>query len=456
MMKSILALFLVLFVVVSSEASLKRSMNIVGGNATYQGQIPFLVTLDLCGYLCGGFILDVNHIGTAAHCFNSNVTANCSVVTAGTIFNNDTSGQQIYAANFTVHPGFDNVTFVNDAAVITLNQSLTLNANVSIAVLANQSSQLPANGTNVYVAGWGATTENGTTSNTSLIVNLPYISNATQCAASGPYPNFTAGNQLCAGGQSGFDSCQGDSGGPLFTAVNATNASTGAVVIGIVSFGIGCARPGVAGVYTDVPNFAYAFFQSVLNPATLTASQSVNASSVAPSSVAPSSVVVASSSGAVVASSSGAVVASSSGAVVASSSGAVAPSSSGPAPSASGSGSKSQSNTPSNSASATTSRTSSRTGTNSKTGSSLCGNGVKEPGEQCEGGVCCSHRCKFYKANRPCGFRPAGVAKACVKKQRCNGLGVCRPAVIKQNPKRKCRKTDGTKGLCNIATGACA
>jgi hypothetical protein len=120
-----------------------------------------------------------------------------------------------------------------------------------------------------------------------------------------------------------------------------------------------------------------------------------------------------------------------------------------------GTTSASQSNTPSQTGTASASRSSSRTGTNSKTATSLCGNGVKEPTEQCEGGACCSHRCRFYRANRPCGFRPSGTAKACIKKRRCNGLGVCRPAVIKQNPKRKCKKADGSKGLCDITTGAC-
>ena len=59
-------------------------------------------------------------------------------------------------------------------------------------------------------------------------------------------------DMICAGdtARGGKDSCQGDSGGPLFQKID--NAY---VQIGIVSWGLGCARDGYPGVYTQISAF---------------------------------------------------------------------------------------------------------------------------------------------------------------------------------------------------------
>jgi secreted trypsin-like serine protease len=53
--------------------------------------------------------------------------------------------------------------------------------------------------------------------------------------------------QICAG-RHGVDTCQGDSGGPMV----GRSARGEWVQVGIVSWGLGCARDGYPGVYTQI------------------------------------------------------------------------------------------------------------------------------------------------------------------------------------------------------------
>jgi len=54
--------------------------------------------------------------------------------------------------------------------------------------------------------------------------------------------------QLCAGyPEGGRDACHADSGGPLFI-----QAPNGPILVGIVSWGNGCAQPNSPGVYTRI------------------------------------------------------------------------------------------------------------------------------------------------------------------------------------------------------------
>ena len=51
----------------------------------------------------------------------------------------------------------------------------------------------------------------------------------------------------------GVDACQGDSGGPLVS--KGTGVDTGYSLIGVVSWGSGCASPNYYGVYAKVSKY---------------------------------------------------------------------------------------------------------------------------------------------------------------------------------------------------------
>ena len=99
------------------------------------------------------------------------------------------------------------------------------------------------------VTGWGTTTEGGQVSDIVRKARVPIMSDAvcSQAYRGQLYPDV----MLCAG-KDGIDACQGDSGGPL---VVQDEDHFGWSLIGIVSWGIGCAREGYFGVYTEVSHY---------------------------------------------------------------------------------------------------------------------------------------------------------------------------------------------------------
>ncbi len=60
---------------------------------------------------------------------------------------------------------------------------------------------------------------------------------------------------MCAGNYSGGqDTCQGDSGGGLYV-IESNNEMPRWIVVGITSYGVGCARKYLPGIYTKVSYF---------------------------------------------------------------------------------------------------------------------------------------------------------------------------------------------------------
>ncbi len=84
----------------------------------------------------------------------------------------------------------------------------------------------------------------GTTPNYLNHVELTYVPQDTCIASYGS--NMILPSMMCAA-DPGQDSCQGDSGGPLYDASVQT-------LVGVVSWGNGCAIPGYPGVYSRIAN----------------------------------------------------------------------------------------------------------------------------------------------------------------------------------------------------------
>jgi len=109
-------------------------------------------------------------------------------------------------------------------------------------------SSYTAAGTKFVVSGWGTTKQGGDQPDVLHSAVVPHISDAV-CSA-GQYSGQITNQMMCAGHLAGgIDSCQGDSGGPL-TWVNPSTSKV--TLVGVVSWGFGCAQPNLPGVYAEV------------------------------------------------------------------------------------------------------------------------------------------------------------------------------------------------------------
>lgn len=208
----------------------ERQPRIVGGQPAPSGAFPFAaaITTPARFQYCGGTVIADRAVLTAAHC---QVQAG-DLVLVGSV--NLNTARPVRVAESRINAKFNSITMDYDVAVAVLDAP----AGVPVAPLA-----LVVTSSKATVIGWGATSEGGEGTNALQQVSMPLWS-AEDCRR--VYPTLTS-RQVCAGKvEGGGDSCQGDSGGSLLTGGDPW------LVLGVVSFGIGCARPGVPGVYSDL------------------------------------------------------------------------------------------------------------------------------------------------------------------------------------------------------------
>ena len=222
---------------------------IIGGEETTVEENPFVVALTTeDGFqFCGGTIVAPTKVLTAAHCTDGQEAAKIRVVAGRTTLSAG-GGTTAGVTGIWMHPDWNSSALTSDASVLTLDTPL---AEAPLALASPSDADLYAAGANSTVLGWGVTESGGgSTSDTLRKVDVPVTADDT-CTASYK-EEFDPTTMVCAGlAEGGKDSCQGDSGGPLVgTAADGTRK-----LIGIVSWGEGCAEPDLYGVYGRVSAF---------------------------------------------------------------------------------------------------------------------------------------------------------------------------------------------------------
>jgi len=255
---TILAGALLLVTAGSVSASTDRSL-VVGGTLASVSEAPWAVALtnsesaQSTRRWCGAVLVRPDKLVTAAHCMAKPLST-YGAVQGRADLGDDTTGRVSGISKVWIHPGYDPKNSHDDFAVLTLSRPFT-----GVPVIQLETNpKADRRGVVPTVYGWGDTNSTGP-DDTLQKLAVPDLGDST-CLANKEYVanGYAAAPNICAGYLDGTaDSCQGDSGGPLV--LNGR-------LLGVVSWGKGCAEPGYPGVYAEVAPVVKA-----LRAATLTA-----------------------------------------------------------------------------------------------------------------------------------------------------------------------------------------
>lgn len=263
------------------------SDRIVGGRRVCEGDWPYLAAMRRAegtstGYFCGATAISADWVVTAAHCVNgtrlnarggwsSPGTGPIQIVLGSTDLSAESDADIYTAIDVKLHPDYQPYTAQNgepernDIALIKLDRPW---AGPTASLSAHISSDADAASGRAFTAGFGVTRDPSELSRRGdprqrfqhrdaagtflagsqyMLQTMVPLVDVDRCeAALGPYDERI---KVCAGFQhGGRDACQGDSGGPLVT----LTATGEPYLIGVVSYGWGCAQANVFGVYTRV------------------------------------------------------------------------------------------------------------------------------------------------------------------------------------------------------------
>lgn len=217
------------------------------GSTTTSAPWAVAITDDAGNQFCGGTLVTPVKVVTAAHCTQDQSNgaarpADSLRAVTGRADLRTSSGEEHEVQQIWTAPGYRSFTQGQDVAVLTLSSP----APEAPLPMVGQGETAPyAPGTAGRLYGWGRTGESEPASPQLRSVEVPV---ATRSYCQRAYPEVDPRGQFCAGlPQGGKDACAGDSGGPYVV---------GDRLVGIISYGTGCGRPGYPGVYTKLSTYA--------------------------------------------------------------------------------------------------------------------------------------------------------------------------------------------------------